>query len=219
MPNAEGCGAISRALLSVCGGEKADSTTALFDYLNCNIVPGCPGGQVERADVQACVAAIEAQRGADGSNKPRLLECRDALAVECVIARTDCGGAEETPAGGVVGFWTACDRLRTAIGYSCLVTESIRDAVVTQAAGDAAREASLADEASLDACMELLDCGRAGAFSDSAVALLVSSLEGTPPLEGEACTTARAAVEAATIDTAFCAPMIDPVVTATVTTP
>ncbi len=186
MDNAEACGVLGRALLEVCGGELAAEDTLLFDYLNCNILPGCPGGKVEASDVEACAATIRAQVGADGSGKPRLLVCRDALAVECEVARADCGEAEKAPTGRLVGYHSACLSLCTSLTAPCVVGEQT-----------AVCESSTA---LYSACEALLGCGQAGAFSASALEV---ALEALP--EGS-CEERRASFVAAGVDRAFCAP-------------
>lgn len=198
LSNASACGVLGRALLDVCGGELADSTDLLFEYLNCNILPGCPGGQVETSDIEDCADRIRAQRD-DDAGKPRLLACRDALAVECTIARADCGENEDPPDGALIGFWRACERIRTALGDECLLTESQRSSIADSSAGDATRAATLTTEAALSSCAVLLGCDRAGAFSDSDLVLALSAVA------GESCDDAKAGLTAADIESAFCA--------------
>ena len=204
MPNMEACGAIGRALLSVCGGAEASAGVVLYDYLNCNIVPGCPGGNVEAKDVDACVATIVSQQ-ADG--KAPLLACRDALAVECEIARADCGDPETPPTGGVIGFWTACSRLRTKLTDTCMISQDIRDTVASQAGADAVLLASLTEQAALDACADLFGCGRVAAFADTDLTLFLDDVDPTD------CTKALGSVRTAKIDKAFCAPPVSATVT------
>ncbi|MBT9561134.1 MAG: hypothetical protein IV100_34240 [Myxococcales bacterium] len=199
LSNASACGVLGRALLNVCGGELADSTEPLFQYLNCNILPGCPGGQVETSDIEDCAARIAAQRD-DAAGKPRLLACRDALAVECTIARADCGENEEPPDGALIGFWRACERIRTALGDECLLTESQRTSIADTAAGDATRATTLTTEAALSSCAVLLRCDRAGAFSDSDLVLALSAVA------GQSCDDAKAGLVAADVERAFCGP-------------
>lgn len=189
MSNAEGCGVIGRALLEVCGGELAAESTLLFEYLNCNILPGCPGGQVEQADVEACAATIRAQVGAEGSQKPRLLECRDALAVECEIARADCGDAEKAPAGRLIGFHSACAAVCAGVGASCMANDS----TVTDCA-------AIEADTLYASCETVLGCGRAGAFSASALEVALGALQETT------CDGRIAELKAAQVGRAFCAP-------------
>ena len=199
LSNTSACGSLGRALLEVCGGELADATDPLFQYLNCNILPGCPGGQVETSDIDDCAARIRAQRD-DDAGKPLILACRDALAVECTIARADCGDNEEPPDGALVGFWRACERIRATLGDDCLLGEAQVTSIADTAAGDADRAASLTTEAAWAACSTLLRCDRAGAFSDSDLVLALTASSGLD------CEVAKTQLLAADVDRGFCAP-------------
>ena len=78
--NEAGCKVLSEALR-----EKCPDPTELR-WLNCDELPGCPGGEVEESDVQDCKRRILAAP-----------TCIDAKAVSCEIRRLDC----QDPAGEI----------------------------------------------------------------------------------------------------------------------
>ena len=104
--NSEGCRAVFLALEDRCQGADA------IRYLNCDLVPGCPGGKVERKDVTACIQRIQAASS-----------CEDAKAQDCAFDKLDCGDAAPFYLAER-GVADACADLATALttaGAGCAV--------------------------------------------------------------------------------------------------
>jgi len=76
-------------------------------WLNCDVLPGCPSGQVEKGDIDSCTDKI---KGAQ--------DCAAALAVECEIAKVNCAGAAPV-FQNAVGYQAACTELTTTVTASC----------------------------------------------------------------------------------------------------
>ncbi len=103
--NLSACKQISEALQTVCTGVNE------LQWVNCDELPGCPGGEVEQADVDKCVSRIEASPA-----------CIDAKVVSCEFERLDC----QDPAGEIglpselTGYDSVCPYIITALNnYGC----------------------------------------------------------------------------------------------------
>ena len=99
--NEDGCRRLNEALATVCTGSEA------VQWLNCDVLPGCPAGTVEGQDVESCALKIE------GSTS-----CGAAKNLECTIDKLDCGSAA-TSFTAPIGTATACDSLLAALGDKC----------------------------------------------------------------------------------------------------
>lgn len=104
VPNLEACQTLTVALAAKCGSE--------LQFLNCDMLPGCPGGNVERADIEACEGAI--------NDTP---DCTSAKLVECGIAKVGCSTLTDerlfTPA---IGYANACDQIVAGLQPKCGAT-------------------------------------------------------------------------------------------------
>jgi hypothetical protein len=82
-------------------------TSAELGWLNCDVLPGCPSGQVEKADIDACA---DLMKGA--------VDCSAALAVDCSIAKVNCASAAPV-FQNAVGYIAACSALTDSINAAC----------------------------------------------------------------------------------------------------
>ena len=114
------------------------------------MLPGCPSGQVERADVAACVSKI----GAAGS-------CAAARAVQCTIAKTDCA-SPQTILDNTLGYDEACDLVFTVMPDSCFGQKPMDE---------------WSDSEKYSLCNEALGCDEMGAYLDTAVSDAVSAAQ------------------------------------------
>ena len=144
--NISACRDISRALRAKCAGQVEKPA-----WLNCDVLPGCPSGQVERADVDACVAKI----GAAGS-------CAAARAVQCTIAKADCA-TPQTTFDNAFGYDEACDLVFAVMPATCF-SETPSD--------------QWSDSEKYQLCNEALGCDEMGAYLDTAVSDAVSAAQG-----------------------------------------
>ena len=108
------CRDIYLALLDKCSAEEVQ-------YLDCDLLPGCAGGKAERADVDACIAAIAATG-----------DCNAARDVQCAIAVDECSAVPDVfdPA---IGKPAACRSLKDAFAAAtpaCTVTDADCDTVL-----------------------------------------------------------------------------------------
>ena len=143
--NISACRDISDALRSKCAGQPDKPR-----WLNCDVLPGCPSGQVERADVAECVSKI----GAAGS-------CAAARAVQCTIAKTDCA-SPQTTLDNTLGYDEACNLVFAVMPASCF-TETAADQWT-----DAQRYVM---------CNEALGCDEMGAYLDTAISDAVTAAQ------------------------------------------
>ena len=97
LSNLEGCKIIKAALDEVCKDSEA------IDWLNCDYIPGCPGGKVEAESVKRCKNKIAVSP-----------TCQSAKDVECSIDKLNCGPPSET-FEKPVGFDTACTKILTVL--------------------------------------------------------------------------------------------------------
>lgn len=97
LTNLEGCKEIKAALDSVCLGDEAIS------WLNCDYLPGCPGGKVERESVRSCANKITVSP-----------TCQAAKEAECNIVKLDCGSPAEA-FSKPIGFDDACEKIITGL--------------------------------------------------------------------------------------------------------
>lgn len=105
VPNLVACKQISQAIAAKC------TIATDFQWLNCDELPGCPGGEVEQSDVESCVSRIESAP-----------QCVDALVISCEIKRLDC----QDPAGDIgvpsemIGFKQVCPYIAFGLNnYGC----------------------------------------------------------------------------------------------------
>jgi len=99
--NADGCRIINEALSTVCTGEDA------LEWLNCDVLPGCPSGTVEGQHIKTCALEIESAAS-----------CSKAKQMECTISKLDCGSAAE-PFTEAIGMGKACELLLAAAATQC----------------------------------------------------------------------------------------------------
>ncbi len=103
MSNADACRILRQAIDKKCTG--ADE----IDWLNCDVLPGCPGGVVDGDHIRNCQLRIEVSP-----------ECADVYLVECAVAKLDCGGPSGDQAGGSITFKDVCNNLTTTlVGKGC----------------------------------------------------------------------------------------------------
>ena len=95
--NDEACKKIKLALDSKCTDDDT------IGWLNCDFLPGCPGGKVEGKHVTTCVNKINVSPN-----------CNTAQEVECSILKVDCSKPAEAfnPA---IGFNTACTQIMDSL--------------------------------------------------------------------------------------------------------
>ena len=113
-------------------------------------MPGCPSGQVERADVDDCVSKIAAA----GS-------CAAARAVQCTIAKTDCA-SPQTILDNTIGYDEACELVFSVMPDACFSEMPAQEWSDTQ---------------KFMLCNEALGCDEMGAYLDTAVSDAVSAAE------------------------------------------
>ena len=99
--NYEGCQRLNKALAKVCTDTEA------IQWLNCDVLPGCPNGTVEGQDVETCALKIESAPS-----------CESAKNLECTINKLDCGSVETTFTEPQ-GVDNACTQLLAAVGEKC----------------------------------------------------------------------------------------------------
>jgi len=95
--NLDGCKEIKAALDSVCLGDEA------VGWLNCDYLPGCPGGKVEQESVRSCANKITVSP-----------TCQAAKEAECNIVKLDCGSPAEA-FSKPIGFSNACEKIITVL--------------------------------------------------------------------------------------------------------
>ena len=103
--NADGCRRINEALSKVCTDSES------LQWLNCDVLPGCPSGTVEGQHIEACAVKIEAAPS-----------CSAAKQIDCEISKLDCGSAAPSFTEAM-GMGAACTLLLDALGGTCDDTE------------------------------------------------------------------------------------------------
>ncbi len=99
--NEDGCQRLNEALAKVCTDSEA------IQWLNCDVLPGCPAGTVEGQDVETCALKIESASS-----------CGAAMSLECTINKLDCGSVA-TSFTEPLGVGNACNQLLAAVGDKC----------------------------------------------------------------------------------------------------
>jgi len=99
--NEDGCRRLNEALAKVCTDAES------IQWLNCDVLPGCPAGTVEGQDVENCALKIESATS-----------CGAAKNLECTINKLDCGSVA-TSFTQPLGVENACTQLLTAMGEKC----------------------------------------------------------------------------------------------------
>lgn len=89
--NDEACRDLSLAIHTRCASDGE------FKFLNCDVLPGCPSGEVDGVQVEACRQEIL-----------NAASCDEAKAVSCNVPKTGCGEAS-AQFSSPRGFDEACD--------------------------------------------------------------------------------------------------------------
>ncbi len=131
--NADGCLLINEALSTVCTGDES------LEWLNCDVLPGCPSGTVEGQHIKTCALEIESAAS-----------CSKAKQVECTISKLDCGSAAATFTEAI-GVKAACESLGNAVDTQCEDTEIFDCDVFVNCPGGAV------DAVDVNSCVSLIE--------------------------------------------------------------
>jgi hypothetical protein len=105
--NLEGCKLLASAMVDRCGDS--------VEFLNCDRLPGCPNGSVEKQHVEECAEAIRSAAS-----------CEAAKQTVCSINKVDCDETtEEDLFNPAIGFTTACGQLITDLAEICPNAQNI----------------------------------------------------------------------------------------------
>ena len=167
--NEVACKRIFQELQTQCPGGEVD-------FLNCDLMPGCPAGSVERANLDECVDKIRTASG-----------CTNAVVVECGFDKVDCTARPTSELfDPAIGRRNACNKVvntfSSAVGTCAVELDTLdpcRSTLVYVATG-----------AGPGACVSDLGLGvTCGTHTDCAVGLRCGSLDACEPAlaEGAAC--------------------------------